>query len=157
MSSIGVKAGDFMKKQKKKKREYQNTYHKFEIDFLKAEVLVAIGSTVLEAVRVVDPNYKSLTGLSQGQIDECDGLTIKGVDHYTLAICFPADADINVIVHECVHATNYIIDWYELPLDSQEDELQAYLTSFFVDRVIEALEQHKNENNTKEGQSGKKK
>lgn len=124
----------------------QATCHKFTVDFLSAEILVAIGSTVIDAVHILDPNHTSLIGLSEGQLNECAGLTIRGEDHYVLAICLQSDADINVVVHESVHGVNYLIHWFDLSLDTEEDELQAYLTAFFVDRVIDALEQHKEKN-----------
>lgn len=126
--------------------EYKSTCHKFVVDFLNAEVIVSIGKSVVEAVRLIDSNLTSLTGMGEGQLAQCDGLTIRGDDHYALAICLEKEADINVIVHECIHAMNYIIEWYDLPLDTEEDELQAYLGAFFVDRVIDALEQHRQEN-----------
>lgn len=134
------------KKKEDSNQDYKPTCHKFVIDFLNAEVLVSIGTNIIEAVRLIDPTFTSMTGLSEGQLSQCDGLTIRGDDHYVLAICLEKDADINVIVHECIHAMNYIIEWYDLPLDTEEDEIQAYLGAFFVDRVIDAIEQNKQEN-----------
>lgn len=119
------------------------TLHKFEIDFVEATINISIGDSVYDAVKRIDPDLHIFQGQTKAQINDAEGFTVKGEDTGIAFVCLQGDADVNTVVHEAVHVVNYIIGYYDLAFDTDEDELQAYLTGFVVDRIVDALEQHK--------------
>lgn len=61
----------------------------------------------------------------------------KGITVYTGF--FKPDASHQSISHEVVHLVNYVFRDRQMPLDTNNDEAQAYLTGWFTDQVYKAL------------------
>lgn len=135
----------------------KTTAHKFEVDFLRCRIEVIIGDTLHDAIKTIDPEFRTMEGLSPSQINETVAITIKAEESGRCILCFGKEPDINTIVHESVHVVNYIIGYYDLAFDTEEDEIQAYLTGFVVDRVLDALEVHQKENTVQVKAKSKKK
>lgn len=131
--------------------EYSASLHKFTVDFLGAPVTISIGKTFIDALGKVSPD------LVQGEGPNTKGMTIEGTEEGYCIIVLPEDADINTIVHESMHCVNYLIHFFGLPHNPEDDELMAYLMGYVVDCVTDALGVHaKLEEESKEHKSKKK-
>jgi hypothetical protein len=116
---------------------YSATLHRFKVDFLDASVTVSIGDTILDALGKVEPS------LVNPRDSLTKGMTIMGEEEPWCVIALPKEADVNTIVHECMHAVNYLIHHFELPHNPEDDELMAYMMGYFVDCVFDAFAEHK--------------
>lgn len=61
-------------------------------------------------------------------------------------VFFPADPKPSSVAHESLHVANWILGDSGVVLDTRNDEPQAYLLGWVVDRVYEALKQANNGN-----------
>jgi hypothetical protein len=128
-----------------------NSLHKFTIDFLEMTINVSIGSTFIDALGKVEPSMV---------IDEnpsTRGMTIEYDEAGTCVIIIPEDVSLSTVVHESTHCVNFILKTFALPCTPEDDELMAYLMSFVVDRVYDALEAHQNQKIAKEVKTKKTK
>lgn len=53
----------------------------------------------------------------------------------TWVIVLPENVKLPVVVHECVHLTNFVFNHVRIKLDSENDENQAYLTEWFFEQI----------------------
>ncbi len=118
---------------------YNATLHRFTVDFLDAPITISIGKTIIDAIGKVMPELASEEDL------RTRGMTLQGEEENYCIICLPEDADVNTIVHECMHTVNYLIHTFELPHKPNDDELMAYLMGFCVDGVFDAYDAHRRE------------
>lgn len=102
------------------------------IDVLRAEVHVFIGST--EEARKHLPEDLCFRGgylARTWQYGEAKKFRVY-IHSETAAL--------SVIAHEAVHAASFILDHLHIKADFNNDELQAYIVQFIVEKVENALE-----------------
>ena len=71
------------------------------------------------------------------------GLTIFNKESGCMPFIYLKEFSVPVLVHELVHATNYIIKFHGLNYGSDQDELQAKMMEYLVKVFITAFENNK--------------
>ena len=54
------------------------------------------------------------------------------------------DYDTSLIVHECIHASMYILDFCGVEISINNDETLCYLNEHIFNEVMKEIEKHKN-------------
>lgn len=65
----------------------------------------------------------------------------KGKTYYVIA--FEKNPNFGVIAHEALHTVNELFKDHHIYIDPGNDEPQAYLLQWFIDRIIECQESRK--------------
>lgn len=72
--------------------------------------------------------------------DNVDGYTYKdGILYYV--VCIHDKSLLSTLVHESVHITNYIFKQHGLKLDVNNDEAQAYITTWVFEQIHKLYKQ----------------
>lgn len=83
-------------------------------------------------------NLKYKTEIPDGKYDAVTFLDEN--DDYVVAFD-KANVSNGVIVHECVHVVNHILDSLDTSPSTKEDELQAYLTQWVFEQISSIFKQ----------------
>ncbi|WP_347216529.1 hypothetical protein [Chryseobacterium sp.] len=62
-----------------------------------------------------------------------------GFEYGKIWIFVRSKTDVSVIAHEAVHIVNYVFKQAHISLDLDNDEPQAYLMGWVVDKIIKAI------------------
>lgn len=112
-----------------------------EIDIYGEVLTLLIHNTLEEAVKISSKLHKynkehSFKGYS--------GLTFVDVSEDICHIVLKCDATLNIVSHECFHATCGILRQRGIELTEYSEEAFAYLHGFIVEKVWNELEKCRN-------------
>lgn len=60
----------------------------------------------------------------------------------------PSKFTLGILLHECVHITNFIFDYIGVNLDVNNDEFQAYYTQFWFEQILNKIDRYEKTNRT---------
>ena len=95
-------------------------------------------------VRIYRDNSKALAAIDKSATDD---LVLKYVAFcgknesyfYSYVLYLPEDVPDDIVVHECVHLCNFILNDFGVLLDPDNDEPMAYLIQYLFNEVKKRL------------------
>jgi len=107
------------------------------LDLYRITISVVIGDKQVSKYHDFMGHSKPIYGMCSNWTDE----------HNIVLMLFSDDAinNMNIIAHECLHASNVIFNDIGYTSDSTNDEVDAYLVGYLVDVVLKAKKVNKKE------------
>jgi len=110
--------------------------------------LGALRKLVVSYFKPTEISYKSLDEiLIDNKLSQGVTIVLNNIDDENHARCFclyaQKGADINVVVHEAHHLSNYLSVYMGMQLDGINDEPQAYLEGYLVEQYLKHINGYK--------------
>lgn len=81
-------------------------------------------------------------GVNFGKGDEFDGAYFKGFENKRADYCFIwiNSYDKELLAHECLHATIYVLDKAGVPINKKTDEASCYYLQYLLQKIKDKYE-----------------
>lgn len=111
----------------------------FKLEIYNVNFYFFIGWVGEDFANYLDEKFDVLT-----EIDEWDrGATLFSEDHRAVFLWVKKDNDMfPTLVHECVHAACFALDWAGVYVDMKEDEALAYLAELIFAKASPLVMKH---------------
>ena len=108
-------------------------------------VLISDGHSIKPSTDYIHEirQYASNKPLGEARCMEMGGGADSVFGHEVFLI-FQEGNTIPAIVHECVHAKNYVFQFHGILIDTENDEHEAYFVDYLVRNVLAVFEDRKN-------------
>lgn len=113
---------------------------KKKIPIFTGKLVIVINDDFEESVKAVGLDLPGWNLAHYGALAS-DGRSKKGFPRYYGF--FRHNADQSLIAHETVHLVNFLFDQTHIKLDLINDEVQAYLTGWFIKQINKAFKKKK--------------
>ena len=79
-------------------------------------------------------------GILPKDIGEYDAVTFNNVEGDGTIYIYAEEPELGLVVHECVHAANYILNFIGCKAVRSDDEVLAYLTEHLFNQIFEGIQ-----------------
>jgi len=136
MIKIDISHSHFKNEDKKKQIKLKGFIYQLEI--YNTKITLIFGNKNIK-------KYNKLFDHSGAEAFLCDYLETNS----EIIIFFKDNPKMKTITHECVHASNFILNWIGYKYTKKGDEIDAYLTGHLVDVVMKAKKKYQSGNGFK--------